>query len=507
MSGASPVFRLSFAFLLFLVLSGCASVDAMRRVEVDFEYVAERAEELAQASYQPPAPLPDVLKNLDYDDYRKIRYNVGNYLWKDEGLPFALGFFHPGFLYGDRVKVHEFTPTHEQHIRYLSSFFEFEDKELESSLPSSLDYAGIRLSYALDDGRDYREIVSFLGASYFRGTGFDLRYGTSARGIAINSGLGTQEEFPQFKELWLGKPLGNAQRLVMYALLDGPSVTGAYEFVIHPGEKTVMDVKAKLFLRESVESFGVAPLTSMYWRGENRKSPEYDYRPEVHDSDGVIVMEKDTDPLWRPFDLAERTRLSYFGVDDFTGYGLMQRDRDFESYQDMEAEYHKRPSVWVEAKGDWGAGFIKLVELPTHSEFDDNIIAFWEPSVLPEKGEVVEYEYSIHWTGDAAPSSYPSARVVSTRIGEDQSYPGTYVFVVDFEGSENDGVPPEAVTAVEGPAELVDKQVVWNPYSKTWRTTLRLSAVGQEVAAAEIRCQLHFSDGSASETWAYQWTR
>ncbi|EDY82223.1 Periplasmic glucan biosynthesis protein, MdoG [Verrucomicrobiia bacterium DG1235] len=504
-AGLARGLRIPCAFTLGLVLCSCASVDAMRRVEVDFEHVSEIAQDLADESYKEPEPLPAFLSELDYDEYRKIRYNVNEYLWKDEGLPFTLGFFHPGFLHTDRVKVHEFTPTHEQHVRYLSAFFDFEDPAMKEAMPSSLDYAGLRLSYAGADRSDYREVASFLGASYFRGTGLDTRYGTSARGIAVNSGLGIPEEFPRFKEVWLGKPLVDSSSVVMYALLDGPSVTGAYEFVIRPGESTVMDVKARLYFRDSVESLGIAPLTSMFWRGENRSGEQRDYRPEVHDSDGLIVAESDEDPLWRVVDIGDRTRLSYFSVDGLSGFGLMQRDRDFESYQDLEAEYHKRPSVWIEPKGDWGKGFVKLIELPTKTEFEDNVVAFWEPAVLPEKGSVLDFEYKLSWTPKSAPSQYPRSVALSTRTGADPSYPGTDVFVVDFSGSQETGVP-ELLSVVEGAAQLVDEHVLWNPYSKSWRVVLRLKPEG-DAGVTEIRSQLMFPNGENSEVWAYQWTR
>lgn len=506
---AVRLLRVPLAASVGFFLCSCASLDAMKRVEVNFDYVSELARELADQRYRAPEPVPEFLMEFDYDAYRKIRYDSTKAMWKDEGLPFALGFFHPGFLYGDRVKVNEFTPTHAQQVRFLKTFFEYDDQELREALPSSLDYAGFRVSYAVDKRHDFREVASFLGANYFRGVGVDSRFGTSARGIAIDSGLGKKEEFPNFTEVWLGKPLGNAEELVVYALLDGPSVTGAYRFIIRPGESTVMDVRARVFMRESVESFGIAPLTSMYWRGENRKSPESDYRPEVHDADGLIVAERDEDPIWRALDLGERTRLSYLSAEQLTGFGLMQRDRDFSSYQDLEAEYHRRPSVWIEAKGDWGRGLVKLVELPAENEFEDNIIAFWEPAVLPEKGSSLDFEYTIHWTPEGAPRMYPESKVIATRVGEDLSYPGSQLFVIDFSA---DGAPenrPELVAAAQGEAEIVDQQVLWNPYLEAWRVVLRVEALQPEVegGAIELRSQLLFGEGKVSEVWAYQWTR
>lgn len=503
--GFSRFGPISIASAFAVILAGCSSLDAMRRVEVDFEYVASLAKDLSEEDYEEPDELPAFLSELDYDAYRKIRYNPEKYLWSDEGLPFSLGFFHPGFLHSDRIKVNEFTPTHAQHVRYLNEFFIFEDDELAGKMPSSLDYAGLRLSYAVDGEDDYREVASLLGASYFRGVGVGSHYGTSSRGIAINSGLGTEEEFPKFKEVWLGKPLDSSGSVVMYALLDGPSLSGAYEFVIRPGDSTVMQVKARLFVRKTMESFGVAPLTSMFWRGENRTSEQRDYRPEVHDTDGLIIAEKDNSPIWRAIDLGEKTRLSYFGVERLRGFGLMQRDREFANYQDLEADYHKRPSVWVEPKGDWGRGFVKLVELPTETEFEDNVVVFWEPAVIPEVGEELNYEYDLHWMPEPAPARYPASRVVSTRTGEDPSYPNTEVFVIDFSGGQERG-EPELVSAVDGAASLVHEHVIWNPYSKSWRVVLRLEGLGED-GVAELRSQLLFPNGENSEIWAYQWTR
>lgn len=513
----------------------------MRRVEVDFDYVAEQAREIASRRYTEPPPIPEVLRNLEYDDYQKIRFNNNSYIWKDEGLPFAAGFFHLGYLYRDSMDIHEFTPTHEQRIRYLPTFFEFDDKDLQNSLPSSLGYAGFRVSTNMPGGENYWEVASFLGASYFRAVGLGQRYGASARGIAVNAGLSQEEEFPRFTKIWMGKPLGNAKELVIYALLEGKSLAGAYRFVLKPGEATAMDVKARIFMRESVQSFGIAPLTSMYWRGENRRSPETDYRPEVHDSDGLIIKERDNDPVWRPFDLADKTRLSYFSVDAFQGFGVMQRDREFANYQDMEAHYHKRPSVWVVAKNDWGPGFVRLVELPTDSEFDDNIVAFWEPVVLPEKGDRLDYEYTLHWNANQVPANYPEAYVLATRIGEDLSYPGTHLFVVDFrvpdslgpeppkeetpeEGESNEEEeeteeqeeaekkprkPPEALITVSGPSTLQDYQISWNGYANAWRVTMRVDSAEPGGEAVELRCQLEFEgeEKKLSEVWSYQWTR
>lgn len=506
------VLRLGNAIVLAgaALLSGCSTTtEAMRRVDINFDYVAAEAAAAASQRYAEPEPLAPVLANLSYSQYQQIGFKHDDELWKQEGLPFTVAFFHLGYLFKHPVALHEFTATHEQHIRYLSGFFDFGANTFADQLPASLDYAGFRVAALGEEGEIYREAASFLGASYFRAVGVNHRYGSSARGIAINAGMAEPEEFPRFKRFWLGKPQPDSRELVIFAQLDGPSVTGAYRFVIRPGVETVVDVKARIFLRENVRSFGIAPITSMFWRGENRTSKRPDYRPEVHDADGLVVLDSDEAPIFRPLDLGDRTRLSYFSLGSVRGFGLLQRDRDFDHYQDLEAEYHHRPTVWIETKSDWGAGFVKLVELPTVSEFDDNIVAFWEPAVLPEKGDVVNYEYSIRWTSNPAPSGFDAEMALATRIGEDLSYPGTHVFVVDFGPSaepEPGAEPPKAVAEVGKPSSLENANVVWNPYSKTWRATLRVTTVDPGSPAVELRCRLQFPDGRLSEQWSYQWT-
>lgn len=503
-NGPAGSLRCAAALSFLALLTGCSTMDAMRRVDVDFDYVAKRAQELAERRYRPPQALPAALAGLDYDEYRKISYKHDEELWKDEGLPFVASFFHLGYIHKDPVAVNEFTETHAQSIRYLPSLFRFEGTLQPEELSKNLGYAGLRLSAALGDGDEYKEVTSFLGASYFRAVGEDMHYGTSARGIAIDAGLSEPEEFPRFEEFWLGKPLGNARELVIYALLNGPSVTGAYEFVIKPGEATAMHVRARLFMREEVRSFGVAPLTSMYWRGENRKAVESDYRPEVHDADGLLLQHEEGF-VWRPLDISGKTRLSYFSLEDLGGFGLMQRDRDFDHYQDLEAEYHRRPSVWVEMKSDWGEGHVKLVELPTDSEFEDNVVAYWEPRTLPDKGSSLEYEYVLRWTKASAPQEAPASRVLASRLGTDQSYPGTAVFVVDFSGEE--GQPePEIEASVAGSEEGFESRLQWNPHAKAWRVSLRVQEEAEGRDAIELKCQLAFPDGTKSEMWAYQWS-
>lgn len=506
--------RLLLLAFMGMALVGCVSTQAMKRLEVDFSYIEQLAEELSQEPYQSLAnEVPEVLKNMDYDDYRKIRFNEDSTLWRDEGMPFQAQFFHLGYLFKEPVELNEFTNTHAQRIPYVKEFFDSSDfVDLQKQLPSSLDYAGFKLLYQLEpESKRYDELVSFLGASYFRALGKDMHYGLSARGLAIDCGLGSPEEFPRFTRFWLGKPLGDSEQMTLFALLDSESVTGAYAFTLLPGKATRIDVKSTIFVRKEMKSFGLAPITSMFWFGENSAVKPSDYRPEVHDSDGLLIEAGDGDLTWRPLDVGSRSRHSYFKEETPRGFGLLQRDRGFESYQDLEAEYHRRPSLWVEPKGDWGKGSVRLLELPTNSEFDDNVVAFWEPAKKPKKGAVLKYDYSLHWTKDGAPVERKAPYAVSTRSGYKDDRETDVVYILEFAAGENYEFSSENKPSLDanivGDASLVFADVVWNPQLKTWRATLRVHGEEDLGDVVEISCQLNFGDDVSSERWSYQWTR
>ncbi len=502
--------RLRLTLSVFLLFSS-PWLCAMKRVEINFSYVDEKAKALSERKYRKAGrKAPQVLQDLAYDEYREITFINDKTLWFDEDLAYQVQFLHLGYLYDRSVGINEYTATHSQRIPYVSSFFEFDRSGLDRTFGSSLGYAGFRLLYPIfGDNLPHSEFATFLGASYFRCIGKGMRYGLSARGLAINSGLSTPEEFPRFIEFWLGKPISGSRVMQVYALLDSPSVSGAYEFEFHPGDTTKVDIKSRLYFREDVESLGVAPLTSMYWYGENSSSRNFDYRPEVHDSDGLLIDHADGEVMWRPLDLDEKTRLSFFDTRDLKGFGLFQRDSAFSNYQDLEARYHLRPSVWVKPKNDWDDGRIKLIELPTKDEFDDNIIAFWEPKSLPKQGESLDFEYSLFWTREVSldPRSVP--RPVSTRIGKHTYEHGVVVFVVDFLeplASRANAENPPAVNASVANANLKDVQLEWNPHAVSWRATMLVTDYSEPNAAIELRCQLDFLDGESSEVWSYQWT-
>ncbi len=322
-------------------LSGISSAQTWGREDVDFESIEQRAEELAAQPFEAPdkEALPDWLKQLTYDQYRDIRFDPEKALWAEEDLPFRAMFFHPGYLFREPVLLHEFTGTHDQRVRLTEEFFNYGPLVGErGELPPDAGFAGFRLHAPLN-GPHFDELAVFQGASYWRALGKSQRYGISARGIAVDTGRGeTPEEFPAFREFWLRKPEKDDEAAIVYALLDGPSYTGAYAFRIAPGEETVMDVQAVIFARREVKRLGLAPMSSMYWFGENSRRRFDDFRPEVHDSDGLAIHMGSGEKIWRP--LANDTgtlEFSFFGMDACKGFGLLQRDRRFAAYEDAEA--------------------------------------------------------------------------------------------------------------------------------------------------------------------------
>lgn len=496
-----------FRSLLVFVLAAVLVNQKMRASEGVFglEVLRYRAKLLAAKPYVPrPSRVPEKLMRLTYDQHRDIRFNAAQSWGRREGLPFQLQFFHPGFIFDQTVQVSELRGGSETPIAFSPQLFNYGKTEV-GRVPESMGFSGFRILYPLNRPGD--EIGAFQGASYFRLLCQDAFYGLSARGLAINTGEPGGEEFPVFEEFWVERPAADAKEIVIYALLDSPSVAGVYRFVIRPGAATVTHVKAVLFARNPIKTLGIAPLTSMFWHGETTGSNHGDFRPEVHDSDGLLVNHSGGEWLWRPLSNPATVRTVAFGDRNPKGFGLLQRDRKFSSYEDLEANYHNRPSAWVEPVGAWGNGSVRLVEIPTPDETNDNIVAFWAPDALPAVGEPIEFEYRLHWFLDQIRP--PAGVAVATRRGHSKTHePDLERFVVDFDGAYlgKKGPDPliEPVVSVAGGAKLVHATVQKNPYNGTWRLAFALRADGSK-KPVELRAFLRKPPHALTETWTYLW--
>jgi len=502
--------RLRKPLLATLALAVAAICTSLPRIAsgFGFEEVADRARRLAAQPYKAPDfALPKDLKTLDYDHFRDIRYKPEQAAWRDAKVPFELQFFHLGFAFDQPVRINEVVGDGVREIRFDPSLFDYGSNKLDPKVLRGLGFAGFRVHYAINTPKYKDEVLTFLGASYFRALGKGQVYGISARGLAIDTGLASGEEFPRFVEFWIERPKPNATSLTLYALLDSKRVSGAYGFVLKPGASTALEVKVRLFLRETVSRLGLAPMSTMYFFGENQRPQRDDFRPEVHDSDGLSIASSTGEWIWRPLVDPKRLLDTSFWLPGLRGFGLMQRDRDFHDYEDLEARYDLRPSAWVEPKGNWGAGRVGLVELPSPDETNDNIIAYWSPDPPPKPNTAFDYEYRLLWQKESD-TKPPTSWVTQTRRGRGfvRNDDGSLGFTIDFEGPALKKLPPEAevqaVVSTQGNGEVREAIAHRNDVTGGWRIALRVlrADAGKPV---ELRANLQSKTDALSETWSY----
>lgn len=512
-----------------LALAG-ASLAAVRRVSAQgvrsaepqtsksprfaYESVIERARSLASAPFEdPPTRLPEPFDKLDFDAWRDIRFKPDHALLGASGGLFRLETFHLGFLYRRPVTVNLIRDGIASPIPYSPALFDYGRVKPGAGLPVNLGFAGFRLHYPLNDPHVNDEVISFLGASYFRFLGREQKYGLSARALCVEAGT-EKESFPFFREFWVETPAPGADRATIYALLDGEAATGAFRLDLTPGQESALDVEATLFPRRANVKFGLAPLTSMFLTGENDHRIRDGFRAELHDSDGLLMQTGGGEWLWRPLGNPISARANCFIDKDPRGFGLMQRDRAFESYQDLELSYESRPSYFVEPKGEWGSGCVELIELSTQDETNDNIVASWTPATAPEPLKPFVYAYRITALLDSARLS-PNGRVVNTfrapphALGSsEQVAVNSRRFLVDFAGGEMSyyvADPSEVeVVASTTNGQILRTGIAANNHIDGLRAMFDVSVqVGQ---TTDLRLFLRVGTRALTETWTYPWT-
>jgi glucans biosynthesis protein len=473
----------------------------------------ESVQHIAQARSNEPyrdhsSKLPDSLSKISYDDYRNIQFRGEQALWRHQSL-FEVQFFHRGFAYDKRVNVTEVGDNGVlRAINYDPSQFEFGKGNPPKDLPADLGFAGLRVHYPLQSPEYKDELIAFLGASYFRLLGRDQNYGASARGLAINVATTGGEEFPYFTDFWLVRPAPEQRTMTIYAVLDSPSVTGAYRFEIRPGMTSTVEVTGTLYPRQAVEKLGLAPLTSMFLYGEDRPRPFDDYRPEVHDSDGLQLQTGGGEWLWRPLLNPRTLRVSSFSDEHPRGFGLAQRDRDFAHYQDEDAHYQRRSSYWIAPLGDWGKGTVELVEIPNDEDIHDNIVSYWIPSMHLQPHKAFNFSYLLS-AYSSAPQLSPGARAVATRTSVTRARGGDTArrVMIDFAGGgleqmeASQPIKPE-ISSHNGDIDNVSIQRLAE--NGVWRVTFRVLPKNSQ--AMDLRCYLTLYGEALTETWTYLWT-
>lgn len=494
--------------------AACSAFAAIEKLEVTYDHVRRLAAERAAAPFkEPDRELPKRLGELNYDEIRDIRFKPDQALWRSEGLPFQLHLFHRTAAVREQVTIREFSATHVQTIPFIRDFFDYGKLGNLGNLRSSLGYSGFRLHYPLNRPDVFDELIVFHGASYFRALGAGQIYGLSARGLAIDSGVpGLTEEFPVFTDFWIGKPRPGASSITAYAILDSKRAAGAYEFVVNPGRPTTIDVRAELHARGKMEIPGLAPLTSMFWFGKNADRPQGDPRPQVHDSDGVLLHTQEGAHIWRPLQNPREILNTDLRAVNPTRFGLVQRERDISAYEDFEARYHERPSCWIEPVGEWGGGHVRLVEMPTTTEYADNIVAYWVPDQKPEPGRPFAYSYKMTWSL-GQPGDDKLARVDSTRIGGLPGGGWGQLFWIDFAGADIGQRKPESLSPridIGAGAKLRHQTLIRHPGIDGWRVALQIEGdqkpePGATPKPVELRVRLLDGYEPVSETWVYTW--
>ena len=501
-----PLYR-----LLQPLPSAAADLRSLGQAEpFDYARLKGHARALAAGPYRAVSDrLPAEVDHLDWDQFQAIRYRPDHLLWGEERLRFRVGFFHLGLFFKQPVHMFEVVNGRARELAYDPAMFDYGKSGLDGTkLPADMGFAGFRVLERRDPVRDF---VAFLGASYFRAVGGEMQYGLSARGLAVDCGMNRPEEFPLFTAFWLERP--DSDKLVVYALLDSASVAGAYRFEILPAATLIMNVDAALYPRKEIERLGIAPLTSMFQYGENDKRMDNDWRPEIHDSEGLALWTGAGEWIWRPLVNPPHVQVNAFMDERPRGFGLLQRDRNFDHYQDDGIFYERRPSLWVEPRSDWGKGSVQLVEIPTRDETFDNIVAFWNPAAKPQPGRELLFAYRLYW-GSKMPFEPAAAQVIATRtgrggiLGQKRKY-FSWRFVVDFAGPGLEAVSPDAelepvISTSRGQIELTSARPLES--IRGYRVMFDLKDFDSSFAPVDLRLFLRSGGQPLTETWLYQWS-
>ncbi|MEQ1717621.1 MAG: glucan biosynthesis protein D [Hyphomicrobium sp.] len=479
-----------------------------------FETLRSFAAGLARQPYVPAVvPSPEVLEEVDYDQYQKIRYRPEKSVRLEPDGRIPVQFFHLGKYATEPVRMHVVEDGKAREVLYTSSLFDIPPGHAALKLKTGAGFAGFRVM-ASDLKTDW---FAAMGASYFRTSGPYNQYGLSARGVAIDTAMPNPEEFPRFSHYWLEGGGRGQPPLTIFALLEGPSLTGAYRMTVdrltdaRDVHRIVMEVESVLFARKDVARLGIAPFSSMFWYGEASRKQSADWRPEIHDSDGLSVLTGSGERIWRPISNPPRVMTSTFVDRDVQGFGLLQRDRDFVHYLDDGVFYERRPSVWVEPLDKWGEGAVQLVEIPTEDETFDNVVAYWAPAEPFKAGDERRFRYRLSWLDDIPfPDAVGRATGTWTGMGGRPGHKrpdGVRKFVIDYQGSVFEGLGREdgvelVVTATRGDVSnsynhpVVDQR-------RRWRAFFDIKADGKD--PVDLRAFLRRGGQALTETWIYQY--
>ena len=489
------------------ILMAAAGAHAQERPSSPFSraILVARAEELAKQEYVEPQTNSDANSKLSYDQYRSIHFQKGASIWAHQNRTFTLDLFHPGYIFDTPVNINLVIGGMGRRVLFKSELFDY-GPEVGSAPPNDEDdggYSGFRVRAPINRPDVNDEFLVYQGASYFRAVARNQSYGISARGLAIRTARPEGEEFPVFTDFWIERPPEHATSITIHALLQSRSIVGAYTFTATPGSETDIDVLATLFPRRQITNFGIAPLMSMFlFDASSGRGRFDDFRSAVHNSDGLEMLTGRGERVWRPLANPRTLQVSAFLDRGPKGFGLLQRKRRFEEYQDSDSHFERRPSIWVEPRGDWGDGHVELVEIPTDREIHDNIVAYWQSAAPLPAGKATEFSYRLRWLTEPLDTSV--ARVVSTRAGAASGSGDQRQFVVDFLGAF---APPNDVeiNVSSSAGKVLSPRGAIVTDTGAYRVTFELAPERNDVV--ELRLQLVSKNQPWSETWLYRWSR
>lgn len=488
---------------LWLPLAWGAEADTDTSHPFDRAWLEAEASRLSELPFEEKTLASDnPLRRLSYDQYQAIELQRGAAIWSREDRNFRVSLMHPGFIFPTPVNLNLVVGGVSRRIRYTTEIFEYGNNDESASEVEATGYSGLQLLTEINEPGVWDEFLVFQGASYFRALGMNNWYGISARGLALNTAEPGGEEFPAFTDLWVERPEPGQKFIVIHALLDSESVTGAFTFTATPGQTTSIEVEATLFPREDLDVFGVAPLTSMFFYDATNRSRFDDFRPAVHDSNGLFIETEDGERIWRPLANPNGLQVASFGSSAINAFGLLQRRREFSDFEDIGAHYESRPSVIVVPEGSWPDGFVKLIEIPTDSETHDNIVAFWELDQAPASGEETHLHYTVYW-GTELPDEREPGRIESTLAGTSPADRSIREFAIDFAA---DRIPENLQPQLSISAgEIVDVRGLLVEATGNYRVIIKFQPHGADLA--ELRLTLKQDNESWGETWLYRWIR
>lgn len=474
----------------------------------DPQSLVEMARTLVKRPYRAPsADLPEAFANLSFEAYVGIRNKPAHIVWLNENAGYAIELLHRGFIFSAPMQIGVVESGQARRIAYDAAAFDFGATKPPAE-SKDIGFSGFRV-LRTREGEAASEVAIFQGASFFRALAKGQNYGVAARGLSVRTADPKGEEFPVFRGVWIEQPTLGDNMLIIHALLDSESLAGVYRFTLRADDACIIDTEATIFMRAAVDNIGLATMAGTYVTGPLDRRRSDDVRPAVFDVAGLQMLNGRGEWLWRPISNRETLQISAFVDENPRGFGFLQRDRDFNRFLDDDVHWERRPSLWIVPLGDWGPGTLTLVEIPSDSEINRNIVAYWRPRAGLLAGAEASFAYRQFWCW-SPPERPPSATALHARSGRQ---PGATAgarrrrFIVEFSGD----VFGDAQRNQEIAANLAVSQgsvsmprIFVSSERKNCRVLFDLEAGGEP--SSELRLFLEAAGKPISETWLYRWT-